>query len=537
MRGAKRVKPRSACFRRAQQQGQGRGAGEGVGQDAAIGGFGASLSGHVHALDFVDVEDLEDAEDFEDDDDALPPNVSLQMDDRMVREGGGGRAGRAGGVQSEGVGGVAGGAVSQPPARPPPLPPPARGGRVSVVAADGDVARRGSEDEEEGDAEEAEGGGRFRDALSPAGAGEEEAAVQAAGELKWSPRGSGSSSGGSGEVTNMALGKAVKVSSNYDAKRPPTNATDGRTGARDWRSSVHTGANRQPWIEVDLGVQTHVRQVKVFNRHDCRSRLYNSWMLVSEHAMPEGEATLERARDAAVASCHIASDGAPGTAPSDYVVTWNCDAVGRFVRVQSAVDLAQPNVKSPEPGNCLALQQIEVFGTPALPALGTAARSTTAATTATTATTGTTATTAAVASSPCGRLAGSGAGEVSRVASAAPAAGALNVAKGEVLEEEGLGRVGGEGEGGERERGEREGGATAAAAGERQGKEDGAVGAGVKTEEERVLQVRCAAGFVPVTVVSRTPGMPVQIGLFGRLSRSLFFFDAYARLCHELQIL
>ena len=73
--------------------------------------------------------------------------------------------------------------------------------------------------------------------------------------------------------------------------------------------------------------------------------------------------------------------------------------------------------------------------------------------------------------------------------------------------------------------------ATAAAAGERQGKEDGAVGAGVKTEEERVLQVRCAAGFVPVTVVSRTPGMPVQIGLFGRLSRSLFFFCVEAYYC------
>jgi hypothetical protein len=167
--------------------------------------------------------------------------------------------------------------------------------------------------------------------------------------------------------TNIALGKPVRASSNFDPKRPPSNSTDGKTDARDWRSSAHTGANRQPWIEVDLGAQMHVWQVRVFNRHDHRGRLYNSYILLSERAMPEGEATFERARAEAVDSFKIVKDGAPGTAPHDYIVTWDCDAVGRYVRVQSSVDLPNPNVKSPAPGNCLALQQIQVFGSPALP--------------------------------------------------------------------------------------------------------------------------------------------------------------------------
>jgi hypothetical protein len=55
------------------------------------------------------------------------------------------------------------------------------------------------------------------------------------------------------------------VRSNYDAARPPSNATDGRTDAFDWRSSVHTGADRQPYVEVDIGTELRIRMVKVYN--------------------------------------------------------------------------------------------------------------------------------------------------------------------------------------------------------------------------------------------------------------------------------
>ena len=63
-------------------------------------------------------------------------------------------------------------------------------------------------------------------------------------------------------LQNQARGKPVTVISNFDAARPPSNATDGRTDAFDWRSSVHTGANRQPYVEVDLGAALRIRMVK-----------------------------------------------------------------------------------------------------------------------------------------------------------------------------------------------------------------------------------------------------------------------------------
>jgi hypothetical protein len=62
------------------------------------------------------------------------------------------------------------------------------------------------------------------------------------------------------------------VISNYDAARPPSNATDGRTDAFDWRSSVHTGANRQPFVEVDIGTVLRIRMVKVYKRERERER-------------------------------------------------------------------------------------------------------------------------------------------------------------------------------------------------------------------------------------------------------------------------
>ena len=60
--------------------------------------------------------------------------------------------------------------------------------------------------------------------------------------------------------------------SNYDAARAPCNATDGRTDAFDWRSSVHTGANRQPFVEVDIGTVLRIRMVKVYKRERERER-------------------------------------------------------------------------------------------------------------------------------------------------------------------------------------------------------------------------------------------------------------------------
>ena len=86
------------------------------------------------------------------------------------------------------------------------------------------------------------------------------------------------------EKINIARSKTVTISSNYGTGYDGNNATDGNL-----ENSMHTGGNSsQEWLEVDLGKEYNIGNIKIINRKNCcQDRLGNMYVFVSETPFAE----------------------------------------------------------------------------------------------------------------------------------------------------------------------------------------------------------------------------------------------------------
>jgi hypothetical protein len=68
---------------------------------------------------------------------------------------------------------------------------------------------------------------------------------------------------------NVALGKPVTISSNWDVRRfPASSIVDGDTDAL----GCHTQQEQRPWVQIDLGRPVGIREVAVHNRQEYSER-------------------------------------------------------------------------------------------------------------------------------------------------------------------------------------------------------------------------------------------------------------------------
>jgi alpha-L-fucosidase 2 len=147
--------------------------------------------------------------------------------------------------------------------------------------------------------------------------------------------------------SNLAEGKSTAQSSAYrdvGAER----AVDGNTdGVTQHGSVTHTGYEAQPWWEVDLGAQSEIDAIEIWNRTDAHGdRLSDFYVFVSETPFTAGTVAETLAR-ADVWHQRVTIDGGP--APS---VQLTAGTRGRYVRIQLAGT------------NWLSLAEVKVLGRP-----------------------------------------------------------------------------------------------------------------------------------------------------------------------------
>jgi YVTN family beta-propeller protein len=158
-------------------------------------------------------------------------------------------------------------------------------------------------------------------------------------------------------AVNLALGKPA-TSSNAATAGDAARAVDGNTDGVYANNSVtlSTGTGR-PWWQVDLGQQSDIRVVRLWNRTDCcADRLANFYVFVSASSMSNRTLAQLKA-DTTVAKVLVASlNGAAS-------VALPLTATGRYVKVQLVS------------GNTLSLAEVQVLGAPLNLALGKPATS------------------------------------------------------------------------------------------------------------------------------------------------------------------
>lgn len=122
-------------------------------------------------------------------------------------------------------------------------------------------------------------------------------------------------------LVNAAAGKPATQISDYSADYGAARSVDGDL----FNFSTTSGAEPQPWWQVDLGGPVAVETVKVYNRVDCcAERVTDYYVLVSAEPFP---ATLAEA----LAAPGVVSHHETATAGRPTVV--DLPATGRFVRV------------------------------------------------------------------------------------------------------------------------------------------------------------------------------------------------------------
>jgi hyaluronoglucosaminidase len=141
-------------------------------------------------------------------------------------------------------------------------------------------------------------------------------------------------------LVNVADGKQATQVSDWSADYGAASSVDGDL----FNFSTTSGAEAQPWWQVDLGAATAVETVKVYNRVDCcAERVTDYHVLVSPEPFP---ATLDEAlADPAVVSHHETTTAGRPT-------TIDLPATGRYVRVWLAT--TQPTE--------LNMSEVQVFG-------------------------------------------------------------------------------------------------------------------------------------------------------------------------------
>lgn len=79
-------------------------------------------------------------------------------------------------------------------------------------------------------------------------------------------------------ITNIALNKPARQSSNYEGYPYSRGGVD---GVKNGEFGFHTNQENDPWWEVDLGAESLIKEIRVYNRMCCKTGNYSLSILVS----------------------------------------------------------------------------------------------------------------------------------------------------------------------------------------------------------------------------------------------------------------
>ncbi|MEM6630907.1 MAG: discoidin domain-containing protein, partial [Bacteroidota bacterium] len=152
--------------------------------------------------------------------------------------------------------------------------------------------------------------------------------------------------------TNLAWGKAARQSTTYGdglASIAVDGIVDGQGSPWGTNASLqHTQSETSPWWEVDLGENSAVESVSIYNRTSCcQDRLRDLYVLISPE--PFGDTT----RLADLLSDPFISHAQLTGIPTDSIISIPISVSGRYVRIQ----LPDDGVNS-----ALHVAEIEVYG-------------------------------------------------------------------------------------------------------------------------------------------------------------------------------
>jgi len=148
---------------------------------------------------------------------------------------------------------------------------------------------------------------------------------------------------------NLALrARAIQSS---DGGGEAGRAVDGnRSGVFSQGSVTHTGSEPGAWLEIDLGSSRPVGAVRLWNRAEVPQRLGDFWLTISDTSA----STLTTAAIPREATAAGLWQQRVRLVPSPSLTLVTPGAVGRYVRVQLAVETASPE-------NVLSLAEVEVY--------------------------------------------------------------------------------------------------------------------------------------------------------------------------------
>ena len=147
---------------------------------------------------------------------------------------------------------------------------------------------------------------------------------------------------------NLALNQSVSQSSTYGGGLASLAVDGDTTGNSPWSANLqHTQTEYQPWWEVDLGQQSDIDQVNIYNRSNCcQNRVRDFYILVSDAPISPTDSLSELLNSPQVTAHFVAGQiGALGEIPFE--------VSGRYVRIQ----LTNPDLM-------LHMAEVEVMGCP-----------------------------------------------------------------------------------------------------------------------------------------------------------------------------
>lgn len=162
--------------------------------------------------------------------------------------------------------------------------------------------------------------------------------------VNYTSSGTGGGNDNCNTPTNLALNKtATQHSTQFDAEA--SRAVDGNTNGNFWNANSVSLTNwvNNAWWEVDLGVISEIKEIKIWNRSDCcQGVLSDFYVFVSETPFTSAELSPTIDQAGVQSFYEVNQAGTP--------TSININGLGRYVRVQLA-----------EQG-FLAMAEVEVLG-------------------------------------------------------------------------------------------------------------------------------------------------------------------------------
>ena len=146
-------------------------------------------------------------------------------------------------------------------------------------------------------------------------------------------------------LTNLALNQAATMSSTYGIGEASLAVDGNTTGTSPWTADLtHSQNEDQPWWQVDLGANSQVEQIKIYNRTDCCfGRLRDFYLLSSSSPISSSATLAELLSDPTISQTFIS-----GSATLEN--TYSLQVEARYVRIQ----LSNPGI--------LQLAEVELWG-------------------------------------------------------------------------------------------------------------------------------------------------------------------------------